>query len=117
MSSKSAVIPFLVGAGAGAALALLFAPQSGAATRARIQDGVDEAGSQLGEAGEYLRRQAERLNSETQVAIERGRKQVEGVLTHAAKTVTSTLKQAGDVFSANLDKASAAVDSAVSHLH
>src|SRR5262245_57270338 len=52
------VIFFLVGGAIGAAIALLFAPKSGAETRALIRDKARESGDFLASKGQELKEQA-----------------------------------------------------------
>ncbi len=69
----SVALAFLLGAAAGAAVALLFAPASGKDTREYLSDkareGRDKAAEAARQARETLNRQRETLSS----AIERGR--------------------------------------------
>lgn len=69
MSAKGIWFAFGVGVTAGAAVALLYAPQTGARTRKRLRKGLDEAADYLDEAADYLKDQAERLSGEAQKAI------------------------------------------------
>ncbi len=59
MRSKSVWIAFAIGVAAGAAVALLYAPQSGVRTRRKLKKGLDEGVVYLEEAAEYLKEQAE----------------------------------------------------------
>ena len=61
MGAKNYWLAFVIGASAGAAVALLCAPQSGAKTRKQLRKGVADAGDYLEDAGDYLKSQAERL--------------------------------------------------------
>lgn len=69
----SVVLAFLLGAAAGAAVALLFAPASGKDTREYLSDkareGRDKAAEAARQARETVNRQRENLSS----AVERGR--------------------------------------------
>ncbi len=80
MSAKGYWIAFGVGVTAGAAVALLYAPQTGAKTRKQLRKGVEEAGDYLEDAGDYLKDQAERLTREAQKAYKRGVSQVNDVV-------------------------------------
>jgi len=79
MSAKNYWLAFGIGVSAGAAIALLYAPQSGARTRKQLRKGVegavDDASEYLQDAGDYLKAQAERLGDEAQDAVKRARKQ------------------------------------------
>lgn len=105
MSAKGYWIAFGVGVTAGAAVALLYAPQTGAKTRKQLKKGISEAGDYLEDAGDYLKDQAERLSKEAQKAYKRGLSQAEdlvdsakdyvdkaqGIAKGAAKSVTSLM--------------------------
>jgi gas vesicle protein len=80
MSAKGYWIAFAVGVTAGAAVALLYAPQSGVKTRKQLRKGVEDAGDYLEDAGDYLKDQAERLTREAQKAYKRGVSQVGDVV-------------------------------------
>lgn len=94
MSAKNYWLAFGIGAAAGAAAALLYAPQSGAKTRRRLRKGVENAGDYLEDAGDYLKAQAERLAEEAQKAIKRTREQVESAVDKASDLVSDTVKSA-----------------------
>ncbi|MBC7292690.1 MAG: YtxH domain-containing protein [Thermoleophilia bacterium] len=68
---------FFVGVGVGAAIALLYAPQSGVRTRRQIRRAAEDAQSYLEELGEEL--------------IERGRELIE----RARQTTSESVKQIG----------------------
>ncbi len=96
MSAKNYWFAFGVGVTAGAAIALLYAPQKGVVTRRRLRKSVDEAGDYLEDAADYLKEQAERLAHEAQKAYKTGVSQVsdyadkaQDLAKNAAKTVTS----------------------------
>jgi len=78
MSAKNYWLAFGIGVSAGAAIALLYAPQSGARTRKQLRKGldnaVDDANDYLKDAGDYLKAQAEKLSDEAEVAVKRARK-------------------------------------------
>jgi gas vesicle protein len=106
MSAKNYWLAFGIGVSAGAAIALLYAPQSGARTRKQLRKGVegavDDASDYLQDAGDYLKAQAERFSDEAQDAIKRARKQA----SHFAD-------KAGDQASDFAESVSDAVGSAV----
>src|SRR5580704_4300826 len=94
MGTKNYWLAFLIGASAGAAVALLCAPQSGAKTRKQLRKGVEEAGDYLEDAGDYLKSQAERFASEAHKAVERAKDQVDSVVDKASDVVSSAVKNA-----------------------
>lgn len=113
MISRNQTYALLAGTAVGAAIAILYAPQSGEATRKAILKELNGVGDRLSEAGEYLRAQADNLNAQAQATIDHTRHQVLDVLDHATSTVNATLGEAGKTFSATLDKASTAIATAV----
>lgn len=78
-SSGPVLLAFVLGAVAGAAVALLYAPASGEETRRKLADkareGRDKAESVAREGPEFLARQRENLSA----AVERGRETFEQV--------------------------------------
>jgi gas vesicle protein len=94
MSARNYWFAFGVGVLAGATVALLYAPQTGARTRKQLRKGVADAGDYLEDAGDYLREQAERLTDEAQKLAKRTRKQVESVVDQASDVVADTVKDA-----------------------
>jgi gas vesicle protein len=94
MSAKNCWLAFGIGVGAGAAIALLYAPQAGIKTRRRLRKGVEDAGDYLEDAGDYLKAQAERFSDEAQKAIKRTRSQVESYVDKAGDVVADTVKAA-----------------------
>jgi gas vesicle protein len=56
-----AIASFAVGAGIGAAVALLFAPKSGEELREDIVDGVNEGAHQVRRTGRDLKRRAQKV--------------------------------------------------------
>jgi gas vesicle protein len=72
-SAGSVIVAFALGAVAGAAVALLYAPASGEETRRKIaekaREGRDRAEAVAREGREFLNRQRENLSA----AVERGR--------------------------------------------
>jgi len=71
-----AIATFAVGAGIGAALALLFAPKSGEELRGDIADGVNDGVNQVRSTGRDLKRRAQRAvdvaKDQVQDAIDAG---------------------------------------------
>lgn len=94
MSAKNYWFAFGIGVSAGAAIALLYAPQTGAKTRKQLRKGVEDAGDYLEDAANYLKEQAERLSKETEKAIKRTRGQVEYAVDKANDVVQSAVKTA-----------------------
>jgi gas vesicle protein len=95
MSAKNNYwLAFGIGVAAGAAIALLYAPQTGIKTRRQLRKGVEDAGDYLEDAGDYLKEQAERFSSEAQKAIKRTREQVETVVDKAGNVVSDAVKAA-----------------------
>ena len=94
MSAKNYWLAFGIGVSAGAAIALLYAPQSGVRTRKQLRKGVEDAGDYLEDAGDYLKAQAERFSSEAEKAINRARKQVENAVDKAGDVVADAVKTA-----------------------
>lgn len=94
MSARGYWIAFGVGVAAGAAVALLYAPQSGAKTRKQLKRGIDDAGEYLNDAGEYLKDQAERLSREAQSVYRKGVKEAGEYVDSARKFAESVPKMA-----------------------
>jgi gas vesicle protein len=89
MSAKNYWLAFGIGVSAGAAVALLYAPQTGVKTRKRLRKGVEDAGDYLFDAGEYLKEQAERFSEESQKAMKRTKGKV-------GSAVDAAVDKAGD---------------------
>ena len=94
MSAKKYWFAFGIGIVAGAAIALLYAPQTGVKTRKRLKRGISEAGDYLEDAGDYLKSQAERLSRDAQSALQRTRSQVEDAVDSVSDLASSAMKQA-----------------------
>jgi gas vesicle protein len=94
MSAKNYWFAFGIGVSAGAAIALLYAPQTGAKTRKQLRKGVGDAGDYLEDAANYLKEQAERLSKETEKAVKRTRGHVEYAVDKANDVVQSAVKSA-----------------------
>ena len=92
MSAKNVWIAFGLGLSAGAAVALLYAPQSGERTRRQIKKNIDDSVDYLEDAAGYLREQADYLSKEAQKTIKRTKGQVEEVVDKAAGAVTDAVK-------------------------
>jgi gas vesicle protein len=91
---KGIWMAFGIGAAAGAAVALLYAPQSGTATRKRLRKGVKQAGECMEDAGEYLRGQAEKLSEDAETFVKRARRQMEEVMEATNGLVDGAMKTA-----------------------
>jgi gas vesicle protein len=87
-------IAFGIGAAAGAAVALLYAPQSGVKTRKQLRKGIADAGETLEDAGDYLRSQAEKLSEEAQKLVRRTKGQVEDIADATSSLVAGAVKTA-----------------------
>ena len=92
MSTKNVWIAFGLGVTAGAAVALLYAPQAGVKTRRQLRKNVDDGVEYLEDAAEYLKEQAEYLSKEAQKTIKRTKGQVEEVVDKASSVVTGAVK-------------------------
>jgi len=92
MSAKGIWIAFGLGVSAGAAVALLYAPQPGAKTRRQLKRNIDDGVEYLEEAAEYLKSQAESLSKEAQKIITRTKGQVEDAVDKASDAVTGAVK-------------------------
>lgn len=92
MRSRTFWIAFAIGVATGAGIALLCAPQSGAKTRRRIRQGVEDAGDYLVDAREYLKTKAEFLSAEANVLLGRTRKQINQAAATTESAVDSAVK-------------------------
>jgi gas vesicle protein len=79
---------FLVGALAGAAAALLLAPQSGEETRTMIRDRSIELGHRAEELGEEARKRAEELSEEARKRAEDAQAKVKQAVEEGKVTAT-----------------------------
>lgn len=94
MSAKNYWLAFGIGVSAGAAIALLYAPQSGARTRRKLRKGAGEAGDYLLDAADYLKEQAEKFSDDAQDAIKRARGQAVHIVDKATDTVSEAVDSA-----------------------
>jgi gas vesicle protein len=92
MRHKEFWIALTVGAAIGGVAALLYAPQSGTATRKKLKRGLADLGDTLEDAGDYLKDQAERLGKEAQKLIEASKGQFEDAVNAATGVVKSANK-------------------------
>jgi gas vesicle protein len=65
------VLPFAVGLGVGAAVALLFAPKAGEDLRSDITEGVNDGVNQIRSTGKELKRKVQRLTDAAQDQVDR----------------------------------------------
>ena len=93
MSAKNYWFAFGIGVTAGAAIALLYAPQTGVKTRKQLRKGVEDAGDYLEDAANYLKEQAERLSKEAEKAVKRTRGHVEKPSTRPATSCKAPSSQ------------------------
>ena len=80
---------FTIGVSAGAAVALICAPQTGAKTRRQIRRGFDDA-------ADYLKDASENLGGHAEKAVKRGREVWEDVADSTAKAANKAIKTASD---------------------
>jgi gas vesicle protein len=92
MSARNVWIAFGLGVSAGAAVALLYAPQTGVKTRRQLRKNIDDGVDYLEDAAAYLKEQAETLSKEAQKTIKRTKGQVEDVVDKVAGVATGAVK-------------------------
>lgn len=92
MSAKGIWIAFAVGVSAGAAVALLYAPQPGIKTRRQLRSNFDDGVDYLEEAASNLKQQAESLSNEARKAFKRTKGQVAEVVEMASDAVSGAVK-------------------------
>jgi gas vesicle protein len=92
MDKKGIWIAFGLGVAAGAAVALLYAPESGTDMRNRLRSNIDDGVESLSETAAYLKEQADSLSRQAQAFVERTRGQVQGVLDATTGVVSSATK-------------------------
>jgi gas vesicle protein len=92
MNTKNYWFAFGIGVTAGAAIALLYAPQTGVKTRRQLRKGVEDASDYLEDAANYLKEQAERLSREAEKAMKRTRGQMERTIDRANDVAQSAVK-------------------------
>ena len=92
MSAKGIWIAFGLGVSAGAAVALLYAPQPGVKTRKQLRRNLDEGVEYLEDAAAYLKEQAEYLSKEAQKTIKRTKGQVEDVVEKVTDAASGAVK-------------------------
>jgi gas vesicle protein len=92
MSAKNVWIAFGLGVSAGAAVALLYAPQPGIKTRRQLRKNINDGVDYLEDAAEYLKEQAEYLSKEAQKTIKKTKGQVEDAVDKVTGVATSAVK-------------------------
>jgi gas vesicle protein len=92
MNRNGIWIAFGLGVAAGAAVALLYAPQSGDRTRRQLRSNLNDGVDYLEDAAAYLKEQAENLSKEAQKTIKRTKGQVEDMVDKASTAVSSAAK-------------------------
>jgi gas vesicle protein len=76
---------FIVGVAAGAAVALIYAPQSGEKTRRQLRRGLEDA-------GDYLKDAADTLGDHAEKYAKRGKGMVEDAVDSASNAVSAARK-------------------------
>ena len=94
MRNREFWIALGVGAAIGGVAALLYAPQTGTATRKKLRRGFDDLGETLEDAGEDFKDQAERLGKEAQKLIDASRGQFDDAVDAATGVMKSANKAA-----------------------
>ena len=97
MSEKGFWIAFGAGAAIGAAIALLYAPQSGVVTRKKLKSVIEDASDYLEDAGDYLKEQAEKLSKEAHKAIKTTKDYADSAVDAAGDFVASAAKSVKQV--------------------
>jgi gas vesicle protein len=92
MSAKGVWIAFGLGVSAGAAVALLYAPQPGARTRRQLKKNINDGVDYLEDAAAYLKEQADYLSKEAQKTIKRTRGQVEDAVDKVTDAAAGAVK-------------------------
>ena len=87
MRHKEFWIAMGLGALAGGAAALLYAPQSGEKTRKQLRRGVEDLGESLEEAAEYLKHQADHLGKQAQKLLDASKEQFDVAMDAAGDVV------------------------------
>ena len=106
MGAKSFWIAFGIGAVAGAAVALLYAPQSGERTRKKLSRVYDEATDYVEDAADYLKDQAERVAKQSTKLYNTGVDSASDAYSSAAGAYDTASDKLADAFSTAKGKAS-----------
>jgi gas vesicle protein len=94
ISSKYIFFAFGIGAAIGSSIALLYAPQSGTATRKKIRRGAEDAQDYLEDTAGYLKDQAEKLSKEALKIAEKLQTTVNAGVDQASDLVSGAIKSA-----------------------
>lgn len=81
-------IAFCVGVGAGAAVALLYAPQPGDRTRKKLKRGLEDATERLQNTAEDLVSKSEQYSKQAERVIRRGRDAVDETVSKATSVAS-----------------------------
>ena len=98
MNSKYIWFAFGIGASAGAAAALLYAPQTGVKTRKQLRRSMNEAADYLEDASDYLKDQADKLGTEAQKAISQSKGKVNDFVDEAVDRSSGAVKSVKSMF-------------------
>jgi gas vesicle protein len=79
---------FGVGVAAGAAVALLYAPQPGDRTRKQIKRGINDATDRIQDTAEDISSKAEHYSKQAERAIRKGREAVDDTLSKASSVAS-----------------------------
>ena len=102
MSARGFWIAFGIGVATGAAVALLYAPQSGDRTRKKLGRAYDEATDYLEDASDYLKDRAERVAQQSKKLYGKGADSASDAYESVTGNVSDKLS---DAFSVAKDKA------------
>lgn len=91
MSQKNFWIALGVGAGVGAAVAVLAFADCSVGIRRKLKAAYEEAGEYLEDAGDYVQDRAERLSREAQSAYRKSRVEIESVYDKASDALADSL--------------------------
>lgn len=105
MSVKSIWIAFGIGVATGAAVALLYAPQTGDRTRKKLGRAYDEATDYLEDATDYLKDQADRAAKRSMKLYDKGADSASNAYDSAAGTYSDVSDKLADAFSTAKGKA------------
>ena len=95
MDKKQVWIAFAAGMAAGAAVALLYAPQSGTRTRRQLRRNLNDGVDYLEDAAAYLKEQADNLSREAQKTMEKTLKRTKGQVDGIFDKVSTVVTNAG----------------------